>query len=85
MYVYVSGGSGRESLRDCLGNRLTKKQLGKLLPSRFVLQKSPNRQTQMVILPDGVRYMSKTTFSKLRPGASIRLLSFSDFQRRYLR
>lgn len=81
-YVYISGGAGRESVRDSAGNRLTK---GFLARRRFVVQRSPNHMTDLVILPDGVRYMSRTTFSKLRPGAYVEVREWRQFQRKYLR
>lgn len=84
-YVYISGGANRESVRDRNGNRLTKGYLASVLPrSRFVVQKSPNHMTDLVILPDGVRYMSNTTFAKLKPSNYVEVQNWSEFQRNYL-
>ncbi len=84
--VYISGGAGRQSVVDD-GKRIPKAMLAafasKMNPNLH-FQTSPNHQTDVVLLPNGVSRPSQTTLSKLRPSKNVKFLQWTVFKAMYL-
>lgn len=85
MYVYISGGAGRQSVYDPVtGARLTKDMIRRLLrPYGVVVQTSPNQSTRIIVVPDGVSRASYTS-SRKTDMSRVQIMQWTPFYRRYI-